>query len=564
MREERLSSLRWAHIVAIGIVALLAGAQAAFLLMVLNAHHNTVALVDQTRRQAALTSEIEVLSTQLHDKTAPPSAVADLHQAIELLTTTQQTLDANPEDTPDITPRVAAFAAAADRFVADPRDTLALDEIHTLGPVLLRSFDEASALRVDAAEQANTNQRLAVILLFAFFAPALALVWIVVLRPTWTRIDEMLAAMHDTEARFRSIFEQHNDAMTQFTRDRRYVRINQAHQQLFGYDPKDLIGKTVEQVVAAKDRVFVAEQFDRVLRGETVEYENTIVKRDGERREVSCRLFPIKVDDEIVGIQSFVHDVTDFNAVQRALKQQAERTRALYLVAASAADSVDDQIVEALRTGMTLLGMDSALLGRVDDDELVIDFAVEPRALQAGMRLKLARTLMRHTIAAGGEVIAVDDVKQPPWNADAAQHELFGTRSLIGTSFNVDGQLYGTLALPSSEPRVQPFTANDRDFVRLLGALVSSLIDRKLHQQRLAEARDAALEAARLKAQFLATMSHEIRTPINAIIGMNELLMSTDLTREQNDYVGIVKSSADTLLALINNILDHAKIEAGK
>jgi two-component system sensor histidine kinase/response regulator len=564
VREERLSSLRWAHLIAIGIVAVLAGAQAVFLLMVLGAHHNTVALVDQTRRQGLLSQQIAVLSTQLHDGNAPATANADLRTAVDGLTSSQRDLDASPLDTADVTPHVEEYAAAADRIIADPHDTLAYDEVRALAPALLRAFDEASQLRVQAAEAANTDQRLAVILLFAFFAPALALVWIVVLRPTWVRIDEMLRSMRDTEARFRSIFEQHNDAMTQFTRDRRYVRINHAHEELFGYDPKDLIGKTVEQVVANKDRTFVAEQFDRVLRGETVEYENTIVRREGERREVSCRLFPIKVNDEIVGVQSFVRDVTEFNVAQRELKQQAERTRALYLIAANAAESVDEQIVEALRTGMMLLGMDSAVLGRVDDDELVIEFAVEPRTLQVGMRMKLARMLMRHTIAAGGEVIAVDDVNLPPWNADASQQQLLGTRSLIGTSFNVGGQLYGTLALPSSEARTTPFTANDRDFVRLLGALVSSLIERKLHQQRLAEARDQALEAARLKAQFLATMSHEIRTPINAIIGMNELLTSTDLSREQSDYVAVVKSSADALLSLINNILDHAKMEAGK
>ncbi|HEY0797501.1 MAG TPA: response regulator, partial [Candidatus Baltobacteraceae bacterium] len=504
------------------------------------------------------------LADELHAGTAPPSAHTDLQGLVDAFIAAQSELAATPLDTPDLAPRADSYAGAADRILADAHDDIALEDLHSLEPALVHSFDEESQSRVAAAEQANTDQRLAVILLFAFFAPALALVWIIVLRPTWARLDETIAQIRDTQARFRSIFEEHTDALTQFTRERRYVRINRAHEEMFGYNPKDLIGKTVDQVVAPKDRAFVGEQFDRVLRGEQVEYENTMVRRDGQRREVSSRLFPIKVEGEIVGIQSFVRDVTDFNAAQREVKQQAERTRALYFVAASAAESVDDQIIEALRIGMTLLGMESALLGRIDDDELVIDYAVEPRTLTAGMRIKLARTLMRHTIAAGGEVIAVDDVKQPPWNADAAQQELFDTRSIIGTSFNVDGQLYGTLALPSSSARVQPFTANDRDFVRLLGALVSSLVDRKLHQQRLAEARDSALEAVRQKAQFLATMSHEIRTPINAIVGMNELLTSTDLSREQRDYVAVVKSSADALMSLINNILDHAKIEAGK
>jgi PAS domain S-box-containing protein len=335
-------------------------------------------------------------------------------------------------------------------------------------------------------------------------------------------------ALRESEERFRTMADGCPSPLWVSGADGENLFINLAYRRFFGVTSEEIRSGKWQLLVHPDDALEFASAFERAVRERTrFSAEVRVLRADGEWRLMDANAEPrFSPTGEFLGHVGLNADITERKQALLALQQSEERFREL-------AENIREVFWMTNAAGNKILYVSSAyeqVWGRTCQS--LYDNPMDwMEAIHPDDRERAHETLMKQL--QGESIDSEYRIETPDGQEKWIRDRAFPIRDEAGQLIRVAG-------------------------------IAEEITDRKNYERELIQAREGAEAANEAKSRFLANMSHEIRTPMNGIIGMNQLLLGTDLTEEQTRYVEVAQLSGRTLLALIDNILDLSKIEAGK
>lgn len=399
-----------------------------------------------------------------------------------------------------------------------------------------------------------------------------------------TARTEAATALRESEQRYRILFESTPYPMWVYDCETlAFLAVNWAAVQHYGYSEAEFLAMTIKDIRPPQDLPRLADHLagGTPSGGEFDQWRHC--KKDGAIIDVEITSHPVTFDGRSAKL-ILANDRTERNRNDRALRQQNEYLAALHDTTLALINrlNVTDVLSAIVARAGSLVGTQHGYIYLVEynaelrQTELVVQTGIGSFQRYIGFRLKPGEGVAGR-IYQTGQPLVIDDYDA--W-AGRSRNFSYGRPAVVGGVPLTSGdQVIGVIGLAYDEPgrtfgaheiellsRFAQLASIALDNARLYSMAQQEIAERKRAEADLEEARDHALEAAKLKSEFLAVMSHELRTPLNAIIGFTDLTLTQAegaLNAVQAQHLSRVSRNAHQLLELIGGILDMSKLDAG-
>ncbi|OIR13721.1 autoinducer 2 sensor kinase/phosphatase LuxQ [mine drainage metagenome] len=344
-------------------------------------------------------------------------------------------------------------------------------------------------------------------------------------------------------AELAAIVESSSDAIIGKTLDGIITSWNKSAETIYGYSAAEIVGQPITLLAPPSRHAEIYDFTEKIRNGASVvNYESERIRKDGTPIQIALTLSPIKdASGKITGVSTIARDITEKKRLENEVRQASIYNRSLIEA------SLDPLVTISPEGKITDVNEGSIKATGVRREELIgtdfSDYFTEPEKARAGYLQVLSRgyvtdypLTIRHRNGTLTDVL---------YNASVYK--------------NADGKILGVFAAARDVTEQKAAQEELRRYKDHLEEVV------QMRTADLVLARNAAEAANRAKSVFLANMSHELRTPLNAILGFSNLMRKDALLRhEQREDLDIINRSGEHLLTLINDVLEMAKIEAGR